>query len=111
MIKSSTIISDPLNGTTNPKFIPGATVQYCIAVSNASGSATATNIGVSDSIPATLTYDSAYGIKVNGTVNGSGVCQTDGAAGGSQASGTVSGTLADIAASVTKTLLFRATIK
>ena len=111
VIKSSTIISDPLNGTTNPKFIPGATVQYCIAVSNASGSATATNIGVSDSIPATLTYDSAYGIKVNGTVNGSGVCQTDGAAGGSQASGTVSGTLADIAASVTKTLLFRATIK
>jgi uncharacterized repeat protein (TIGR01451 family) len=30
--------------------IPGAVVEYCIAVANAAGSATATNISVSDTL-------------------------------------------------------------
>jgi uncharacterized repeat protein (TIGR01451 family) len=107
--KTSTIISDPINGTTNPKFIPGATLQYCVIVANAAGSATATNVTISDTLPATLTYYSAYGIKVDGTVS-SGTCATDGTSGGSFSSGTVSGTLSSIAASQTRTLLFRATI-
>ena len=33
--KTSRVISDPLNGTTNPKLIPGAVVEYCITVANA----------------------------------------------------------------------------
>lgn len=107
--KTSRVISDPFNGTTNPKMIPGAVVEYCIAVANASGSATATNIAVSDNLPATTTYDPAFGIKLNGTVT-SGTCNTDGSAGGSYASGTVSGTLSDIAAGVTRTLVFRVTV-
>ena len=110
VVKSSTIISDPVNGTTDPKFIPGAVVEYCIAVSNAAGSATATSVGLNDTVPAQMTYDSSYGIKINGTVNGSGVCQNDGSAGGAFASGAVSGTLTDIGASVTRTLRFRAAI-
>jgi uncharacterized repeat protein (TIGR01451 family) len=55
MAKTSSIVSDPTNGTTNPKFIPGATMRYCILVSNA-GPATATSVVVTDPIPANLTY-------------------------------------------------------
>ncbi|MEZ5679812.1 MAG: hypothetical protein R3E14_00775 [Erythrobacter sp.] len=109
-VKSMRIIDDPVNGTTNPKAIPGATIEYCIAVSNASGSATATNVNVTDVLPGDVTYDAGFGIFVDGTVDGSNVCQADGVAGGSFAAGTVSGTLSNIAASVTRTLYFRATI-
>lgn len=108
--KRSRIVSDPVNGTSNPKAIPGATVEYCIAVSNASGSATATGVAISDTLPADLTYDSTFGIFVDGTVDGSGNCNTDGSAGGSHTAGVVSGSLSDIAAGVTRTLYFRATI-
>jgi uncharacterized repeat protein (TIGR01451 family) len=107
--KTSRIISDPLNGTTNPKMIPGAVVEYCVAVGNASGSATATNVSISDAIPAETLYLAAFGIKVNGTVT-SGACNADGASGGSFAAGIVSGTLSDIAAGVTRTLVFRVTV-
>jgi uncharacterized repeat protein (TIGR01451 family) len=108
-VKTSKIISDPINGSTNPKMIPGATVEYCIAVSNGAGSATATNVGLSDPLPAQTTYDSGFGIKVNGTVTGS-TCNADGSAGGSFASNTVSGTLSNIAAGGTNTMVFRVTI-
>ncbi|MFM6932925.1 MAG: hypothetical protein ACKOUT_11865 [Novosphingobium sp.] len=109
VVKSSTIINDPVNGTSNPKFIPGATIQYCIAVTNASGSADASTVAVTDPLPTTVTYDSGFGIKLNGTV-ASGTCQTDGSTGGSFASGAVNGTIASLPAGSTKTVLFRATI-
>ena len=108
--KRSTIVSDPVNGTSNPKAIPGATVEYCIAVSNASGSATATGVAISDTLPADLTFDNTFGVFVDGTVDGSGNCNTDGTAGGGHAAGVVSGSLSDIGAGVTRTLYFRATI-
>jgi uncharacterized repeat protein (TIGR01451 family) len=107
--KVSKIISDPINGTTNPKMIPGATVEYCIQVANAAGGATATSVAISDPLPAQTTYDAGYGIFLNGTVTG-GVCNTDGTAGGSQAAGTVSGTLPTVTAGQTRTLYFRVTI-
>lgn len=54
--KSSMIINDPVNGTgANRKLIPGATVRYCILISNA-GSATATSINATDNLPSTLSY-------------------------------------------------------
>lgn len=106
--KLSTVISDPLNGTTNPKAIPGATIEYCIVVSNAGGSATASNVAISDPLPTTVTYDNG-GVFVGGSVT-SGVCNADGSNTGSHASGTVSGTIASVAAGETKTLRFRATI-
>lgn len=110
VVKTSKIISDPVNGTTNPKFIPGATIEYCIAVSNGPGSATATGISISDTVPSEVTYLSAYGIYVDGTVDGANVCQADGTLGGSFAGGVVSGSLSDVAAGETRTLRFRATI-
>ena len=111
--KKSLVISDPVNGTASPKAIPGATVQYCIILTNAAGSATATNVSLTDALPAQTTYDAAYGIRVNGTAN-SGVCDAGtGTSGGSFATSTntVSGTLSDIAAGASRTLLFRVTVK
>lgn len=53
--KQSAVLWDPLNGTTNPKAIPGAVVLYCIAVSN-SGGQDAGDVTVSDDIPANTSF-------------------------------------------------------
>lgn len=52
--KTSVVISDPFNLTTNPKAIPNATVEYGITLTN-TGSADATVVTISDSIPANTT--------------------------------------------------------
>ena len=49
VVKSSSVVSDPVNGTTNPKRIPGAVVEYSILVTNTSG-AQATNLVVTDDL-------------------------------------------------------------
>ncbi|MBX7483008.1 hypothetical protein [Qipengyuania qiaonensis] len=105
--KTSTIISDPINGTTNPKMIPGATVQYCIAVSNAAGGAAATNVTISDILPTGVTYLSAFGIFTNGNAS----CAS-GTSGGTYTAGTrtIAAPLSDIAASQTRSVYFRVTI-
>jgi hypothetical protein len=107
--KTSRVISDPFNGTTNPKMIPGAVVEYCIAVTNGSGSATATGVNLSDEVPEQTTYDPAFGIKLNGTVTGSS-CNADGTSGGTYADGIVAGSLTDLAAGTTRTLVFRVSV-
>ncbi|HEU0045671.1 hypothetical protein [Sphingomonas sp.] len=107
--KVSKPISDPVNGTTNPKLIPGAVVEYCIAVANATGGATASSVDLEDVVPTMTTFDSAYGIKLNGTVTG-GVCNSDGTSGGAYANGTVTGQLPSVAAGSARTLMFRVTI-
>lgn len=53
--KTSTAISDPKNGTTNPKAIPGATVRYCVSISN-SGSVAASTVTLIDTLPPSITY-------------------------------------------------------
>ena len=53
--KVSSIISDPVNGTTNPKRIPNAIVQYCILISN-SGISAADSVVVTDSLSSPFTY-------------------------------------------------------
>lgn len=107
--KSSLLISDPLNGTTNPKMIPGAVVEYCVAVTNGGG-ATATNITISDNLPGTTTYEPTYGIKVDGSTTGS-VCNEDGTPGGSHNAGLITAPLSDIAAGTTRTVKFRVTVQ
>lgn len=62
--KVSTVLSDPVNGATFPKAIPGAVVDYCIRVSNA-GPAGATGVVAGDSLPAGFTY--AAGTLRSGT--------------------------------------------
>lgn len=105
--KTSRVISDPFNSTTNPKLIPGAVVEYCIAVAN-SGSVAATSVVINDAVPAQLLFSSGT-ILLNGTVTGT-TCNADGAAGGSYSAPNVSGTIATIAAGATRTLVFRATV-
>ncbi|MDO9370588.1 MAG: hypothetical protein Q7T68_18630 [Sphingopyxis sp.] len=105
--KISRVISDPFNNTTNPKLIPGAVVEYCIAVAN-TGSADATTVLINDPVPGQLTFNAGT-ILLNGTVTG-GVCNADGTAGGAYAAPNVSGTIATVAAGATRTLVFRATV-
>lgn len=50
--KTSIVVSDPINSTTNPKRIPGATVDYTITITNNSGSAVDNNTMIlSDALP------------------------------------------------------------
>ncbi len=69
--KSSIVISDPVNGTVNPKRIPGAVVEYVITVTNTAG-AQATDVTLTDDLSgesATISfladaYGSGRGIRV-----------------------------------------------
>jgi uncharacterized repeat protein (TIGR01451 family) len=110
--KQSRIVSDPFNGTTNPKMIPGATVEYCIVVVNAAGGGAADSVAISDPIPANTTFV-AGSIRLSGTYTGTvptGTCNADGVAGGTFASNTVSGSLGTIATGTTRTLYFNVTV-
>jgi uncharacterized repeat protein (TIGR01451 family) len=60
--KASTLISDPFNGTSNPKSIPGAVMEYAISLTN-TGAVPATVVTISDPIPTNTTY-------ATGTYNG-----------------------------------------
>ena len=105
--KTSRVISDPFNNTTNPKLIPGAVVEYCIAVANTGGAA-ATSVVINDPVPGQLTFNAGT-ILLGGTVT-SGTCDFNGTAGGSYTAPNVSGTIASIAAGAASTLVFRATV-
>jgi uncharacterized repeat protein (TIGR01451 family) len=52
--KSMTLISDGVNAT-NFKAIPGAQLRFCVTISN-SGTATASSVVATDTLPATLAY-------------------------------------------------------
>ncbi len=69
--KTSAVVSDPINGTTNPKAIPGATMRYTITVANA-GNEDADDVTVVDTIPTNTTY-------VAGTLELDSASLTDGA--------------------------------
>lgn len=114
--KTSRVISDPVNGSTDPKAVPGAIVEYCIAITNNGGFA-ATDISVSDPLPAQVSFaPDQFGatgdIVVDGTLDGSGFCTggtpTDKSY--TTSTTTVSNGLSNIAAGNTSTLYFRVTI-
>jgi hypothetical protein len=69
MIKSSSIVSDPVNGTLNPKLIPGAMVNYTISVTNTGTLAVDANtIFIDDPLPTTTTYNNGVSLAfANGT--------------------------------------------
>jgi uncharacterized repeat protein (TIGR01451 family) len=60
ILKSSSVVSDPVNGSTNPKLIPGAIVRYTFTVAN-TGTTTASNnsVWLIDSVPAQISIGSA----------------------------------------------------
>ena len=114
--KTSTVVWDPVNLTTDPKAIPGARVQYCIAVTNGAGAAAAASVVVDDDLPAEVTFfPDAFGttgdVMVDGTLSG-GVCT-----GGTEIDGytaldtNVNESLPDIAGGQTRTVYFQVTIQ
>jgi len=114
--KVSSLISDPFNGTTNPKAIPGAVMEYCILISN-TGSATLTSISASDPLPAKFTY--AAGTMTSGsTCAGATTSEDDNSTGsdesdpyGASISGTtITGTAASLTAGGAFALKFRGTV-
>jgi uncharacterized repeat protein (TIGR01451 family) len=54
--KTATVVSDPFNGGTLPKAIPGAVVEYEIEVQNTSTTTAATAVSLSDDIPTNTTF-------------------------------------------------------
>jgi uncharacterized repeat protein (TIGR01451 family) len=54
-VKTSLVLNDPINSATNPKAIPGATIQYCLLVTNG-GPLSASTIILSDPVPAATTF-------------------------------------------------------
>lgn len=117
VVKTSTLLSDPVNGTINPKMIPGATVSYCILVSNP-GPATATTVIATDSLPAQLGYVAGSmrsGTNCAGATtveddNNTGADESD-AVGASFSAGTIIMLTSSLASGAAMALLFNALIQ
>ncbi|MEI9903573.1 MAG: DUF11 domain-containing protein [Asticcacaulis sp.] len=73
--KTATVIDDPIDLAVAPKAIPGATVEYCLKVSN-TGLSNATAVNITDAVPADTTYV-ANSLSVGGTTL-LGACLPDG---------------------------------
>ena len=74
--KNSIVVSDPVNGATNPKRIPGAEVRYCYIVENATGGADATGALITDILNPDVLDLSASTVV---TYSGTGTCACDSA--------------------------------
>ena len=60
IIKSSSVISDPVNGSTNPKFIPGAIISYSFIVANTGATAVDNNsVWLIDTLPSQIAVGTA----------------------------------------------------
>jgi uncharacterized repeat protein (TIGR01451 family) len=114
--KTSSVVSDPTNGTADPKAIPGATMRYCILVTN-NGSGTATGINIGDPLPATTTFvpgslrsgTSCAGATTVEDDNASGADESD-PFGASIAGTTVAGTTPTLAPASAMAIAFDVTI-
>jgi uncharacterized repeat protein (TIGR01451 family) len=110
--KTFFVVSDPVDGAVAPKSIPGAILEYCIAVQN-TGAQNITNVVVSDNVPANTTYLSGS-IHAGGTVL-AGVCNQDGTAvadgtGFNSTTNSISTTVATLAPTIITTTRFRVTV-
>lgn len=111
--KESAVIRDPFNGTTNPKRIPGAVIEYTITVTNnaATGGSTAEQVVITDNIPANTTYiadgvnGGVAGDDPTGTINPGGTN-----VGVNFATGTVTSDATDLAPGEELVVTFRITI-
>ena len=60
ILKTSTVLSDPINGSTNPKAIPGAIMQYSLLVTNdGTGLADSNSVFLYDKLPAQVAVGTA----------------------------------------------------
>ncbi len=76
VVKSASVLDDPVNAAVNPKAIPGANVVYSIGVTNqGSGAADADSVAIDDPLPSELD------LFVNGFGGPGPILFVDGAAG------------------------------
>ena len=106
--KSSEVYSDPFNGTTDPKRIPGAIIKYTITIEN-TGSAAASGLNVADYIPTNMTYAET---PATCTADSGGTCVFDAGLviNGADAANGVSATGLSVAAGTTGTVTFYAVV-
>ncbi|MBN1378219.1 MAG: hypothetical protein JXA04_03195 [Gammaproteobacteria bacterium] len=55
--KTSAVISDPVNGVTNPKAIPGAVIEYTLTIANAAGAGDADLVAITDNLNTQISTD------------------------------------------------------
>jgi uncharacterized repeat protein (TIGR01451 family) len=115
MDKSSQIVSVPAAAGTDPFHIPGAVVRYCLLLTN-TGSATATNTAISDTLPATVTYNPGT-LRYGPTCANATSMEDDDAAGGDEApegaafnAGVVTGTVGSLQGGTSRALTFDVTV-
>lgn len=122
IVKSSKLVSDPVNGVVDPKNVPGALIEYCVTVAN-TGDADADAVGMTDPLPAGLIYQA--GSLFVGTSVTAGMCNADGSAedddavgadeadptGGGYSAGTVRMTLATVPRGETRAARFRVVLE
>jgi uncharacterized repeat protein (TIGR01451 family) len=119
LVKIATVISDPFNGTTNPKAIPGATIEYCL-IANNTGAGVANNVNVNDVVPTQTAFVTGSGFA-GGLTTGTGAattCDMTAGNGGSAAAAsyvagttTFTGAIGTLAAGQSRTARFRVTVK
>lgn len=121
MTKTSRVVSDPINLLVNPRAIPGATLEYCLTVTNA-GPGTVTGVSITDSIPANTSYQpnslTVGGLGVGGVCVLNGTAEDDDTTGGDETDlyggsfngTTVTATLPAILPLIPLTAAFRVTV-
>ena len=109
--KYSRIISDPFSGSSSPRAIPGAVVEYCIVVKNTSTTTDASSVSISDTID-TAKLQTITAPTVGGTFDNVDTC-TGGAAGTWNTAGPTDWKYAfgTVAKNTTSLVRFQATIQ
>lgn len=80
--KTSTLLCDPFNFTTNPKHIPGAIVRWTITISNAGGAPSSAVLAtVSDTLDANTAHDANLVVPTGSVCSTSGTPESAGGRG------------------------------
>jgi len=123
--KTSTVYWDPINLTVLPKAIPGAIMEYIVAITNPGGAGTATAITINDTLDAKLTplSGAAWTSKTGGVTGCSGeaqvkigaapayVCLTTGIGSSGWVGQKLTAVIDSLASGTTATILYQATIQ
>jgi len=114
VVKTETVISDPINGVTNPKHIPGAIVQYQVTVTNsASGPSAlpATSVSVTDVMPANVTFQpDTYAVGSGINLGGAPQTNATGDDQGQFSANTVTVTIPSLAPGASEVITFRVAV-